>query len=312
MKIEAWDGKKITKAGCYKGIPMDVYHSGDLCDGPSISSSGLRKIFNESPAHYFDQSPYNPNGVEQDEEKEAFILGRAAHNLLLGEPHFAREFVIRPSELPHYKTGVLRPWHGNNTECKEWVATQTKSILTTDMVGIIEGMARSLGSHPFVQRGMLNGKIEHSLVWRDKKTGVWLLARPDVIPTDDADFCDLKTTPSVQWLNLVRTLESFAYHQQAALVRAGCREVLDLEMSTFTLLFVEKKRPWCVRDVRLKDSDMDRGEQQNRAALRTFAECLNSKEWPGPGAGAEGTEFLELSGRAQERIDLALGKAVTK
>ena len=39
-----WDGKRITKPGCYKNVPMSVYH-GDCTDGPSISTTGLKKIF---------------------------------------------------------------------------------------------------------------------------------------------------------------------------------------------------------------------------------------------------------------------------
>lgn len=307
----AWNGKTITNPGLYRDIDISRYHEVingkhvPLCDGPSISSTGLRTIANEDPEHFYAGWAGNPNRVERT-EKEHFVIGRAVHHLLLGQSFFAKEFIIRPDELMDPKTGEMKPWQGNRTVCKEWMEraqASGRAVLSGEMVENIKGMSIKLGRHPLVRAGILNGKVERSLIWKDKETGIWLKARPDAIPTDSGDFTDFKSTISVQWLDLMRTLEDFSYHQQAALVREGAREVLGMEMSTFTLLFQEKKNPWSVRDVRLKDNDLDRGQKQNRAALRTFWRCLKNNEWPGPGAGAEGTEYLELSARAQERID---------
>ena len=88
--------QKITEPGVYD-VSIDRYHS-QICDGPSISSSGIRALL-RSPAHYWRTSDLNPARVEED-DKEAFILGRAAHHLLLGEKEFSRQFVIRPDEAP--------------------------------------------------------------------------------------------------------------------------------------------------------------------------------------------------------------------
>lgn len=319
MKDIVWGGKPIATAGMYRDIPIERYHEVvdgkyvPLCIGPSISSTGLRKIFSHGPKHFYAEWAGNQNRKER-KEKEHFIMGRACHHLHLGQAYFTKEFIIRPDELEDSKTGEMKAWNGNRTDCKLWLEHQRgarRTVLTSEMIENIKGMALEIGRHPLAP-DFLTGKVERTLIWRDKETGIWCKSRPDSIPTDDLDICDLKTTISVQWLDLKRALDDYAYHQQAALVRTGCREVLGVEMSTFTLLFVEKTNPWAVRDVRLKDSDLDRGDEQNQAALRTFAECLKINKWPGPGEGAEGTEYLELSPRAQERIDLALGKAVTQ
>lgn len=304
-----WDGKPISKPGCYSGLPLEDYHRGDLCVGPSVSSSGLRKIFNESPADYWCESPLNPDRIEQT-DKRAFMLGRATHHLMLGEPFFAKLFCIQPDEYTHPKDGV-KPWHNGAALCKEWAAAQKaagRTILLPSEVEAIKGMAISLGQHPMVKAGILTGAIERSIIWRDKETGIWLKCRPDVIPTDSGNFADLKTTTSVQYLDLIYALRDWGYHQQGALVREGCKEVLGFAMEDFTLVFVQKKPPYSVRDVRLKDSDMDRGHLQNRAALRTLWRCLKNNEWPGPGAGREGTEYLELPERDQKFIDERLAE----
>lgn len=86
---------KIGEPGVYD-LSMAEYH-GDCCDSPSVSSSGLRTIWSQSPAHYWYNSPYNPNRPEP-KERAHFSIGKAAHHLLyLGRKGFDEEFVVRPS-----------------------------------------------------------------------------------------------------------------------------------------------------------------------------------------------------------------------
>src|SRR6266446_951472 len=118
MEDIKWDGKPINKAGLYVGVPMEVYHSQAICAGPSVSSTGLRRVLEEnqgSPAHFWCEWSGNPDYIEA-EETDALVIGRAAHLLMLGGPFFKSEFIVRPDELPNYKTGELRRWYGNNTE----------------------------------------------------------------------------------------------------------------------------------------------------------------------------------------------------
>lgn len=304
-----WDGRRITKPGLYSLVPMDSYHLPDICDGPSISSSGLRKINPDigSPKHFFATWPGNPESVPEPDSR-AFILGRAVHHLMLGEKMFAKLFIVQPDEYVNSKTGEVKPWSNNATDCKKWNTARAKegrSILTPKEVHDIKGMAIEIGKHPLA-RQFLSGQIERSFFWKDKETGIWLKWRPDALPTDALDFADLKTSYSVHFPDLVQILRNRAYYQQAALGRTACQEVLKQEMSTFTLVFVEKTYPWAVRDERLFDEDLVRGGRMNRACLRTFASCMKSGIWPGPGAGNEGNERLPLSGAAREQIDKRL------
>ena len=52
LKFTKWDGGSIGRPGLYENMTLESYHSRDVCDGVSISSSGLRKI-SRSPAHYW-------------------------------------------------------------------------------------------------------------------------------------------------------------------------------------------------------------------------------------------------------------------
>src|SRR5882672_1168301 len=206
MKAIKWNSKPITKPGLYSGIPLERYHSADICDGPSVSSSGLRLCFSKSPAHFYAKWPGNPNFAE-DEDKPHFILGRALHHLTLGEANFQKQFCVQPDEYPDAKSGELKKWTYGAGYCKEWRLKMHKaglSILTPSDVASIRGMATTLSTHPLVKLGVLNGMIEYSMFWKDKETGLWLKSRPDAIPDTSTDFVDLKTTLSVLWPDMQR------------------------------------------------------------------------------------------------------------
>lgn len=271
MKVIPWDGAPISAPGIYSGVPMKVYHGPRLCDGPSISSSGLRKM-ERSPLHYWDSSPYNPNG-QPEEDKSAWAFGRAAHCLFLGDGSFLEEFAIRPDKWDSWRTNDSKKWRGEQE-------LAGKTCLTPDDLENLSAMAKSLAAHPTIQHGLLNGLVEHTIVWKDPKTGVWVKARPDVIPTESRVTADLKKTTNASPVSVRRAIGEFGYHQQMALVGEGLRRVADMEVETHNLVFLEDKRPWAVNITPLSPMAIHYGERQNRRALDRFAECLNSGVWP--------------------------------
>jgi PDDEXK-like domain of unknown function (DUF3799) len=306
MKVIQWDGQRISKPGLYSNIPLSHYHRGDICDGPSISSTGLRLLIKKWPKHFWDKSALNPMRDDKDEENEDFILGRAAHHLVCREPGFTKYFVIRSDKAPDG-----RAWNGNNKTCKDWLAEQSKlgkSVLSPAQAEQIRGMALSLGRTPLVRRGILDGLIEHSMFRKDPETGVWLKVRPDNIPTSSGDFADLKTTQSVMFLDVQRALDpifGYGYIMQGALVLEGA-QALGMEINSFSLVWVEKTRPFCTRISTLIDEDIARGARCNRAALRKFHTCFINKSWPGPGDDRDDAEYLGLSEAARQRVDALL------
>lgn len=298
MNVTKWHkGMVISEPGIYAGVPMSAYHSQKLCDGPSISSSGLRKIFNESPAHFYCKWDGNPDR-ENDGDSAAFTLGRAAHHLLLGEDDFSTLFIQRPEELGG------KPWQGNRAECKAWLAEQAeagRTVLKPDDVKVIRGMARSLSAHPLINAGLLNGLIEMTMVWKCKDTGVWKKARPDCIPTGSGDFADLKTCVSVATDDLQRSIFEYGYAQQGSLIHEGWNALTGGTEASFSLAFVEKAAPYCTRIVTLRDDDLLRAERANYAATTIFAKCLDAGEWPGPGNAD--AEYLYMPEWAVKKMD---------
>ena len=280
MKTIVWNGKQITSPCVVKDMPLSTYHS-QCCAGPSISSTNLRRVLEVnggSPAHFFCEWTGNPQRTEPDDEKVHLVVGRAVHHYLLGQQAFNKEFAIRPTEFKDWKTNASKEWR---TEMEE----SGRSVLTENDVVDMMGMARSLAANDVVRDGLLSGQVERSLFWQDKETGLWCKVRPDAIPTDSGDFADLKTTTAVQYDDLCSSVRRFGYHQQAALIFEGAKHVAGIGMSSFTFVFVEKKPPYCVRLVHLKEQDLILGHKQNRAARLLIARCINEGHWPGPGDG---------------------------
>lgn len=284
---------KISEPGVY-AIPIDTYHS-DVCVGPSVSSSGLRTIWAESPAHFWCKSPLNPKRLPQ-KDRPAFAVGRLAHRLLLeGREGLEDDFAIRPDHWDSWRTKDAQVW-------RDTQILGGRTVITPEDLVDVTAMAESLGRHPLVKAGILDGHVERSLIWKDDETGIWLKSRPDVIPNGSGDYADLKTTTSVATKSLEQSLANFDYAMQGALVGMASEAVLGIPMQSFSLVWVEKEAPFCVRVTTLTPADLERGRLQVRAALRSMARCLKSGEWPGPGA-RDDAEYLSLPAYAAKRID---------
>ena len=311
MQIVQWNGKRVSRPGIYREIPMrndegTGYHQACTVK-PSISSSGIRTIFSQSPAHYFATSYLNPN-AEPDKESEPMLFGRAAHHLLLGEADFQKHFVIRPET---YLDGEARskPWNANSGTCKAWLKeakASGRSVLTLAQLARIRGMAESLKVEPLIRAGILNGCIEHSIIWRDEATGVWLKVRPDAIPAVDMSFADLKTCEDITDDGIERAISDNDLHVQGALVGMACRAVMGREMESFSLVFVEKSAPFCVRVRELTAVDLELGERQIRAVLPIFAKAVETGVWHGPGGGQVDAQYSEVTPWRRKAIERRL------
>lgn len=266
MNERTWDGKQITEPGIYAGVSMDAYH-GDLCAGPSISSSGLREIENRSPLHYWANSYLNPDRPEP-EDKPHFELGRAVHTLLLSEKGFNDQFVTSP--YPDYRTKEARHW-------RDETRVSGMSIITEKQKADIIGMADRLACDPMAM-DLLRGSVERSIIWRDP-TGVWVKSRPDSLPADTI-IADLKTCSDASEVAVGRSIMNYGYMMQMGLAIEGLRRLEAPAVEEAVLLFVETTYPYGYNIKPLDKGDVYLAMRQNRRALDTFAACLRSGDWP--------------------------------
>lgn len=272
-----WTGQKISEAGIWRSVPMDAYH-GDLCDAPSISSSGLRTIENKSPLHYWATSYLNPDRPQED-STPSLDFGRAVHTLLLSEDGFRDQFVVRPETYENDK-GEWKPWSGNANACKEWLASRKaegKTVLLKSQVEDIRGMADRL-SRDQNAVDLLRGRVERSIITKDR-TGVYVKSRPDSIPHDTI-IADLKTCSDASNHAVGRSITSYGYLQQMALAIESLEAVGSHKVTDAVLLFVETSYPYAYNIKPLDNGDLYTAMRQNRRALNIFSECVASGDWP--------------------------------
>lgn len=323
MQIIEWDGEPITRPGIYSGVDIDSYHRGLVAEFDpetgepwySVSRSQLWTLFNESPAHCWDKSPYNPDRDPDVDESAPLLFGRAAHHLLLGEEKFGQSFVIRPTVYPE---GVgydqewtddmpVKPWSGNAKWCKAWLKEAKDSklgVITEDQIKNIQGMARGLNADPMVRNGILNGYVEHTIVVRDPETGIWIKVRPDNIPNDSGDLADLKTAADVGDSAVEESIGRDGLFMQGGMTAWACRLLPEpIEVQSFNLVLSEKTRPFCARVRALKPNEMELGEAAARIATKIFAKCMERGVWPGPGGEQTDAAYIEMKPYHRKRIE---------
>lgn len=264
--IKLAQGEKIDRDGVYD-MPMEWYHD-DCCVGPSISSTGLRKIREFSPAHYWAESSLNPDLQEwpEDEEKKAFVLGGAVHHLLLDPANFSRLYMVRPSMWADWRTKAAQAWRA-----ERWA--EGVHVMDGDEMAKVKGMADALKGHQVHRDGILDGAIELSIVWKDPKTGVWIKSRPDAIPLSGAMLADIKCLRDCRRRPFAMAVKEYRFDMQMALGGIGIEHVIHREIEDYVLVGVETKAPHVVV-LRPIDSERIRWSRlELRYAIDTFATC---------------------------------------
>lgn len=288
-------GELIVTDGCYE-MTMDHYHT-QCCDGPSVSSSGLRKIYLESPADFWAFSDLNDNRFES-EEKDAFIFGRAAHAILLGDEVFADKFAVVPKTAPPKPTTaqVAARAKGNISDSARerfdfWDTFELqnvgKSYLSMSDLIHIEHIADAMREHPIIPV-LMEGAVEQSLIWMDEETGIWLKSRLDILSAT-GDLADLKSTARRDPDLIMRDIEKHGYDMQLGLATMAVENVLGIPFTPETyegrsaiLIFVCKAPPYHVIPVEVSYDTLYWARIFCRKAINTMAECMTSGRWPGP------------------------------
>ena len=275
IKIEV--GQKIDKPGIYD-IPIDWYHD-DCCVGPSVSSTGIKQ-FLKCPVKFWQQSYLNPNRLApiKKKEKSFFEFGHAAHTLFLGDEDFKRKYVVREFEneaWTDWKKQAAKAWRDDMHE-------KGFGVLTADDMERLRRVSEVCkGSYQIHDLGILQGYVERSLIWFDKKTGIWIKARPDCLPPLERTVVDLKTFgQDADFRAVTRQVNNLDYHIQLGLIRWGLRKFSGDEYDLFFTLFIENDDfpAYSLNPINIES--IIAGERQAQMAVEKMAECWTSGVWP--------------------------------
>lgn len=298
---------QIVKNGVYSGIILEDYHNKlDLFDGPSVSKSSLKHMLpphGGSPKKFWGLWKHNPNHVTP-KSTPALNFGRAAHCLMLGDEVFSERFILQPEKLDGAN------WHGNRTACKLWKAEkedQGLTIVTADQLQTIYRMSEDAKEYPLIKtEGLLNGKVEQTIVARDPKTGIWLKVRPDNEPANlDGVYADLKTTSSLDEDFLQRQLFDNGYYLQGAMTRMVCR-LNKKPFESFVFIYSLNDDVADTAHVELSEHELDRGEEAIHWCLEKIAIGLKTGVWPGVQPFKDGTLPIQSKPWAAQKMDTFL------
>ncbi|MGW5636680.1 PD-(D/E)XK nuclease-like domain-containing protein [Streptomyces sp. NPDC003832] len=242
------------------GLSADEYHA----DRTSISSSGLRALLNPGCPAQFKYDRDNPAGPKRE-----FDLGNAVHAAVLGEGCDIVEI-----NYPDYKKLDARAARDDAYAAGLVPLLPKEKKQVDDMAAAIR---RHRIAGPLLAPG--TGIAEQSIYWTDPGTGVRCRVRPDWLR--GPIIVDLKTIADASPDACSKAIESYSYHQQGALYIDGVQAAgLAPEGARFFFVFQSKKAPYLVTVRELKDQDQDIGRGRNEVALRIYAECVATDEWP--------------------------------
>lgn len=268
--------KKITAPGIYEVEINRYHHDPDLCDGPSISSSGIRQIMIDCPAKFWASYAGNPKRIPP-KETSSFDIGKAVHSLVLGEPEFNKYFVISPFDDFRSKSA------------QQWRDSQTRTIIRAGEgsrnepgFDALREMAAAQKASPQVARAFEDGRAELSLFWRDEETGIWLKARPDWLPNDPVQrfITEYKSALTIEPRKFSSAAFEHGYHIQAAMQFDGVREVMGVKPLGVAHVCQEKDAPFLAELRMFAPEQVDDGRLLYRLGLKRFAACLKLNEWP--------------------------------
>lgn len=243
-----------------KTMPAAEYHS---IKHPVISNSGLTQL-SKSPAHYMAWL------AQPQEPTSAMVLGSATHTLLFEPDLFAQEYVV--SDATDRRTKGYKDLVAANPD---------KEVLTADEMSAIKGMVTSCKSHPSIIPLLTGGKVEQSIFWQDKETGVSCKARLDLFNPTHGVVVDLKTTQDASKSTFARDVANRRYHAQAAMYLNAVHADTGEAPAHFVFIAVEKEYPYAVGVYRASPDMLAAGQKLIQQDLKTFAGCLEANSWPG-------------------------------
>ncbi len=275
-------------------LSADNYHA----DRSRMSSSAIKKLLH-SPRHFLTFW----SGLDEDEDKDHFRIGRAAHMFLLEPQKFKELYVIEPvhSGLTKQGKSTTNPNAIEVQQAKaEWRSKQRPDaiIVSDDELNNLIGMIESVLEHPVASGMLKHGKPECTLKWTDAETGIMCKARPDYIVDDqqgNLHLIDFKTTRDIRPGIFAADARRMNYGVQLAFYHDGLIAALGRQPSTITLIAVEKEAPFECSVYPMADSWFEKGQEAYRHALRTYKKCRDTGRWP---AFSNNAQVLEMPNSA--------------
>jgi len=243
--------------------PADEYHA----KAKEYVSSHQLADFRKCPALFWKRR----QGLIQDEDRPAYLLGRATHTLTLeGRDVFEKAYAFGGPINP--KTG--KPYGPTTKKYAEWAAEQGKPTLTDEQVALVVKLADGVRCHDGARSLLSEGVPEGVL--RREYCGLPCQIRIDWL-NPRAGMVDLKTCDDLTYFE--SDAKRYGYAYQMAFYRAVLGQAVG-SLVPVHLIAVEKKEPFRC-GVWLMDAQvLDYCQRQNEAAMERLKSCMAEGSFP--------------------------------
>jgi exodeoxyribonuclease VIII len=228
-----------------------------------ISASDI-KNFLKSPAYYHFKKYEEKNSSKEDQRY--FAIGSAIHEVIL-EPHlFESNYIICPKIDKRTKEGKLQYE-------SFLLSSEGKTILFEDEMEMIKKISeQSIKNETFVEL-IKDSYKEVSCYTTDKKTGLEIKCRPDMLSKTKSTITDIKSCPDSSYSSFKKSVYQYGYSISAAFYM----DFLGKENYVFAA--VEKQAPYQIALYCLSDEMINYGREQYRMALDLLKWSYDNNYW---------------------------------
>ena len=232
-----------------------------------VNQSSLKKIL-DSPAHY--QAALKFKLIPTP----AMEMGTALHALTLdGRKAFDSAYIQKPSGI-NLSTKAGKEWKAGVGR-KKVLGTGGKDDPWNSVLGMDESLRRLAWFDPGQKDYIKYNEV--SIYWEE--FGVNCKARLDRVLVEEGIVLDLKTTDTVEPELFTKKVISLGYDFQAAYYARAAERVFSKPFK-FIFVAVERKAPYTVDLFEVTPEMMSEGIYKMEKALKLYAECDRSGEWP--------------------------------
>jgi hypothetical protein len=215
-------------------------------------------------------------GLIEDEDRPAYLLGRAVHAWVLeGSDAFAERFALGGPINPRTR----KPYGPSTQAWADWATAQGKPVLTDEQFELVKAIGVSVGAHEGACRLLAQGVAEG--VARAEYCGVPCQARMDWFHPDQG-IVDLKTCDDLTWFE--SDAKRFGYAHQMAFYRAFLARTDGRGHAgawrQVHIVAVEKKQPFRCGVWVMSEQVLSYCQRENEAAIERLKECEKSGVWP--------------------------------
>lgn len=287
----------------------EKYHQQDMKPGP------VKRLFERGEAGYrmsrsdlmeFARCPHRWVCGYSRKDSGATDWGSLMDQLLLGGTDW--KIAVKPTEYPSEPTKkggdtVMKPWSGNSTWCKEWKAEQERNgntVVSRDELDDCEAAIANIRGDESIAKLLAgaSNQVEVRADYVDRETGVVVPVKCliDVVPDEGGAFstslADFKTARCGALRSWGRFVYGFGYHVQAAMyldlwnADNYCAVSATGDREDWKIFGCESERPYEPFKRTLSQEFIQLGRVSYQNALRRYAKCLASNQWPGYDANA--------------------------